>query len=69
MPVCACLYVCICEQNISKSIQGINFICGGSFTSDTGEEIDFEKKTPHGKGLCLCVCVCVGGGGSESLAQ
>ncbi len=56
-----CVHVCICQQNISKNIEPINFVFGGSLPSDPGRKpFYFEKILPWGKGVCVCV-----GGGSN----
>ena len=44
---CPSVRLCVCEQNISKSIQPINFIFGASLPYDSGKNrLDFEKKCP-----------------------
>ena len=44
MTLCVCLSVCAFEQNISKSIQLINFIFAGCLPSDpVNKWSDFEK--------------------------
>ena len=56
-----CLSVCVCVryQNISKNIEPINFIFGGSLPCDPGRKpFDFEKNPPG-----VRVCGGVGGGG------
>ncbi len=44
------IHMCVCFQYVSKNIEPINFIFGGSLPSDPGRRpFDFEK-SPWGKG-------------------
>ena len=58
-----CVCETVCEQNISKNIDSINFIFGGGLPSDPRRKpFDFDKNRP-GVRVRVCVCVCGGGSG------